>query len=243
MQLLVRSSDDNGRTWSEPRDLTAVARDMNDPTWRASIPGPGGAIQTRKGRLLVPMWKVPYANFAIFSDDHGLTWQRGQLVPNTQGGCENQLVELADGRILMDMRQIEGPYRWVTDSTDGGETWSEAWPGLNVTTVRCAMERFTLQAEGEEHNSILWTGPNGIPGMEPADINPFARWGLTIRVSYDEGKTFANGQLILDQAASYSDLTILKDRTVVILWERGLQTPDEFITFTRLNLVLEPQPE
>ena len=67
MQTIARWSDTSGQTWSEPVDLTAVGRDMNDKAWRASVPGPGGAIQTRKGRLIVPMWKMPPANFAIYS--------------------------------------------------------------------------------------------------------------------------------------------------------------------------------
>ena len=38
---LARYSDDHGRTWSEPIDQTAVARDMKDKQWRISVPGPG----------------------------------------------------------------------------------------------------------------------------------------------------------------------------------------------------------
>src|ERR1035441_9114111 len=111
-KTIARWSDTSGHAWSEPLDLTAVGRDMNDKGWRASVPGPGGAIQTRKGRLIVPMWKTPFANFAVFSDDHGRTWQRSQLVPGKQGGDENQLVELADGRLVMDIRQNSGSHRW-----------------------------------------------------------------------------------------------------------------------------------
>jgi len=48
MQTIARWSDNSGQSWSEPVDLTAVGRDLNDKAWRASVPGPGGAIQTRK---------------------------------------------------------------------------------------------------------------------------------------------------------------------------------------------------
>jgi sialidase-1 len=161
MQTQARWSDDNGRTWSQPLDLTSVARDMNDKTWRASVPGPGGAIQTRKGRLIVPMWKTPFANFAIFSADHGQIWQRSQMVPGKQGGDENQLVELTDGRLLMDFRQNSGLHRWLAESTDAGQTWAEPRPGLTVTPVMCAIERFTLKTAGDDHDRILWTGPKG----------------------------------------------------------------------------------
>ena len=224
MQTLARWSDDNGRTWSEALDLTATARDLKDPDWRASVPGPGGAIQTRQGRLLVPMWKTPFATFAIYSDDHGRTWQRSQLVPGKQGGDECQVVELADGRVLMDIRQENGTNRWLAESTNGGATWEQPRPGMTVAPVACAIERFTLQSAGDDRNRLLWTGPK-----EPQ------RKQLRIFTSYDEGKSFAHERLISADYAAYSDLTRLKDQTVGVLWERGVDRGYQFITFTRLN--------
>lgn len=224
MQTMARWSDDNGLSWSEPVDLTAVARDMKDPLWRASVAGPGGAIQTRKGRLLVPMWKTPYAVFAIFSDDHGATWQRSQFVPGKIGGDETQLVELSDGRILMDIRQNSGSHRWFAESTDAGKTWAEARPGFAIAPVACAIERFAVVGAGNPVDRILWTGPTGPD-----------RRRLVIRVSQDDGKTFPTERLISDDYAAYSDLAILKDQTVGVLWERGVARGYEFITFTRLN--------
>jgi sialidase-1 len=224
MQTLARWSANNGRAWSEPIDLTSVARDMNDKSWRASVPGPGGAIQTRKGRLIVPMWKMPFADFVIFSDDHGVTWQRGQCVPGTQGGDECQVVELNDGRILIDMRQEKGPTRWLAESGDGGNSWGEPRPGVTVSPVTCAIERFTALAATEDRTCLLWTGPKGPQ-----------RKRLVMRASYDERKTFTNERLISDDHAAYSELTILRDGTVGILWERGVERGYQFVTFTRLN--------
>jgi len=229
MQTLARYSDDHGASWSAPVDLTTVARDMNAPRWRASVIGPGGPIQARNGRLIAPIWRVdPVDNLAIFSDDHGRTWQRGQAVPGAPGGDENQLVELADGRILMDIRQNSGPHRWLAESRDGGRTWSAPRPGVAVTPVACAIERYTLKSAGDDRDRILWTGPKG-PG----------RTNLVVLTSYDEGRTFVNQRLIADQGAAYSDLTILKDRSLGVLWERG---DYRFITFTRFNReFLEPK--
>jgi sialidase-1 len=222
MQTLARSSNDHGLTWSAPQDLTAVGRDMQDPAWRASVPGPGGVIQLRSGRLIVPMWKTPFANFAIYSDDHGLTWQRSQFVPGR--GDENQLVELSDGRVLMDIRQNSGPHRWLSESKDGGQTWSEPRAGIKVTPVACAVERFTRRQDGDDGDRLLWTGPKGPD-----------RQGLVIRTSRDEGISFPDERLISNTYAAYSDLCLLKDKTVGVLWERGLDQGYQFITFTRLN--------
>ena len=224
LQTLARSSDDNGRGWSNPIDLTSVARDLKDPAWQASVPGPGGAIQDRHGRLIVPMWKVPFATFAIYSDDHGQSWQRGQCVPGNHGGDECQVVELADGRILMDIRQEQGAHRWQAESADGGQTWGPARPGLQETMVACAIERYPRTNDRGDGDRLLWTGPK-----EPE------RRRLVIRASRDEGGTFAQERLISNDYAAYSDLTILKDNTVGVLWERGVQRGYQFLTFTRLN--------
>lgn len=226
METFARYSDDNGVTWSDPIDLTRIARDFDDPEWKCSVVGPGGGIQTRTGRLLFPFWKSPYGLFAVYSDDHGQTWRRGQLVPEGRGN-EDQLVELSDGRILLDARQRGGPHRWLATSSDGGETWSKPRPGVTVTPVCCAIERYTLKSAGDDRDRILWTGPAG-----PKRSN------LVIRVSYDEGQTFTNERPVMDGQASYSVLTVLKDKTVGILWEH------EGILFTRFNReFLEPPAE
>ncbi len=99
---------------------------------------------------------------------------------------------------------------------------------MAVTAVASAIERYTLKAAGDDRDRILWTGPNG-PG----------RKALVARISYDEGQTFINERVITDGPAAYSDLTILKDKLVGVLWERG---DYKFITFTRLTReFLEPQ--
>lgn len=232
VQTLARFSDDNGATWSPPIDLTAVARDLEDgESWRASVVGPGGAIQTKQGRLIAPVWKAaPYDVFTIYSNDHGRTWRRGEMAAGDNPGNENQLVELSDGRILADIRQSGGPHRWLATSRDGGRTWLKPRAGANVTPVACAIERYTLKSAGDDRNRILWTGPKG-PG----------RANLVVRVSYDEGRTFIGERLIFAGHAAYSDLTILKDQTVGVLWERGVKQGYQFITFTRFNLqFLEP---
>ncbi|MGQ9576577.1 MAG: sialidase family protein [Thermoguttaceae bacterium] len=224
-QVLARTSEDNGVTWSEPIDLTRVSRDFGDPRWRTSVVGPGGAIQDRHGRLLAPVWRFePFGVFLLYSEDRGRTWQRSPLVPGGKGGDENQLVELADGRILMDIRQNAGGHRWVASSRDGGKSWSEPRPGLEVTPVACAIQRWTLKAAGDDRDRIVWTGPKG-PG----------RMNLVARLSYDEGLTFPVERPIWEGPAAYSDLTILNDKTVGVLWERGVERGYQFITFTRFG--------
>ncbi|HOB98657.1 MAG TPA: sialidase family protein [Verrucomicrobiota bacterium] len=223
-QILARTSGDNGASWSEPIDLTRVTRDLADPKWRCSVVGPGGGIQTRDGRLVVPVWMFePWGVFAVFSTDHGRTWQRGRRVPGVSGD-ECQLVELRDGRLMIDIRQQSGPHRWLSTSGDGGQTWSPVRPGEKVTPVCCAIERYQASVDREGGDWILWTGPKGPD-----------RSNLVVRISRDEGLTFSRERDVAPGLAAYSDLAVLRDGTVGVLWERGAERGYQFITFTRFN--------
>ena len=188
-------------------------------------------IQDRRGRLLAACWKFePFGNFALFSEDHGKTWRRSAPVPG-DAGDECQLVELVSGRLLMDIRQETGASRSFSTSDDGGKTWSPHRAGLPVSPVACAIERYTSKAAGDDRDRIVWTGPKGPD-----------RQNLVVRISEDEGRTFPVERLIASGPAAYSDLTILKDRSLGVLWERGAAHGYQFITFTRLTReVLAPE--
>ena len=104
---------------------------------------------------------------------------------------------------------------------------------MPVSPVACAIERFTSRSAGDDRDRIVWTGPKGPD-----------RQNLVIRVSYDEGQTFPIERLVDSGPAAYSDLTILRDRSIGILWERGADHGYQFITFTRLTRqFLEPVPD
>jgi sialidase-1 len=159
--------------------------------------------------------------YVMMSDDHGQTWRRGALAGALTN--ENQLVELADGTVLMDARQNGGSHRWLLTSKDGGETWSAPRPGQQVQMVATGIEQFA--------GRLLWTGPS-LPG----------RRRLVARISYDNGQTWMNERLLYGGFAAYSDLTVLADGTAGVLWERGESDGYQFVTFTRFNQAfLEPQ--
>lgn len=242
-QTWTRWSDDNGKTWSQPRDITRETRDFDN--WGAIFLGPGGAIQTRSGRLLIPSamkWDAyniigsagSYSGpiglmraYAIYSDDHGKTWKRGALAGALTN--ENQFVELADGSVLMDARQNAGTHRWFLLSADG-TSWGRAREGHQLAPVATAVERFSLKSAGADRDRLIWTGPTG-PG----------RKNLVVRVSYDEGQTWMNERVLYGGLAAYSDATMLSDATAGIIWERGVSDAVQRVTFTRFNReFLEP---
>ncbi|MDB6057801.1 MAG: Sialidase [Verrucomicrobiales bacterium] len=212
IQLALRWSDDNGVSWSDRIDFTDISRDLSSTNWKCTVVGPAGGIQDRKGRLLTSAWKVfPWQNLAIFSEDHGKTWQRSGFVPGNEISDESQLVELADGRILMDTRQGgKGTHRWFSASSDGGKTWSKRRPGLEAPPVCCAIKRWTLKSAGNDKNRILWVGPKGPD-----------RTHLIARVSYDECDTFGPEHMLYEGSAAYSSITVSKEHVAGVLFERN----------------------
>ena len=223
-----RFSIDNGLTWSTAIDITTQARDYDN--WRCSVFGPGGGIVDSNGRILIPTYMhttdTISSPYALYSDNHGVTWQRGALLA-TVSANENQFVELSDGSILMDARPYPAPNRWLSTSSDGGETWAPPSAGQVVPNVMASIARYTLESAGDDCNRILWTAPKG-----PARSN------LVVRVSYDEGQTFVNEHLIASGPAAYSHVAILQDQSIGVFWERaGYQ----HLTFSRFDLgFLEP---
>ena len=71
---------------------------------------------------------------------------------------------------------------------------------------------------------LIWTGP-----QDPK------RKHLILRTSSDDGKSFSAAKTISEDRAAYSDLAVLKDNTLGIIWERGIDKSYQFITFTRVN--------
>ncbi|MBQ9152040.1 MAG: exo-alpha-sialidase [Clostridia bacterium] len=136
-RLYHRVSDDNGYTWSAPVELTEQVEDSTDFFWSCLAPGPGHGIRTSGGRLIVPIWfacnrldiyaHAPSVVCILFSDDGGKTWRvskplTGEGIPDPN---ESTLAELPDGRLLMNIRNVNGSMlRAVAISEDGGESFS-----------------------------------------------------------------------------------------------------------------------
>jgi sialidase-1 len=192
-QLVMATSDDDGRTWSQPRNLT---RDLKDPAWRLLLAGPGTGITMRDGTLVFPAQfrdakGVPHSTLA-WSRDQGETWQIGAGVkPNT---TESQLVELGDGSIMINCRDDRGGSRTIATTRNLGKTWQ-----LHPTD-RQALPESVCMASLIRHE---------IPGVGPLLFfsNPATtrgRHSMTLKVSADEGLSWpAERHLLYDVRAGY----------------------------------------
>lgn len=218
----VSHSRDDGVRWARPVEIT---RDVKKPDWTWYATGPGVGIQLRSGRLLIPCdsksdgGKTQEAH-VIYSDDAGTTWKLGGVVgPQCN---ESQAVELADGRVMLNMRTYRSTHRrLVAISRDGGLTFTR--PVEDPVLIEPVCQGSILRAPGER---------GGILFANPASKK---RERLTVRLSEDEGQTWPVARVIHAGPAAYSCLTALADGSIGLLFERGQKHPYETITFARFT--------
>jgi sialidase-1 len=212
-QLVCAWSDDDGKTWSAPRNLT---RALKDPSWRLFLQGPGSGITTSDGTLAIPAQfrdgdGTPHST-VVWSDDRGETWHVGTGArPKT---TESSLVELADGSWMLNMRDDRGGSRAVATTRDRGQTWTEhptSRSALPEPVCMASLIRFERGRPGAADDLLLFSNP-AVPRAP--------RRQITVRYSADDGMTWSEGLLIDEgQSAGYSSLVQIDADTVGILYE------------------------
>ena len=221
--LWLRYSDNNGISWSEPQDITSQGRDITN--WGCVVFGPGKAIETGSGRLIVPANAAIAGNdsilnaaFVIYSDDGGKSWKRGDQIDAYTN--ENQIVELNDSRILIDARQSgKIDTRWRAFSTDGGETWSKPDIGQVCPPICAGLINYPVRRHKQD--ILVWSG---LKGPE--------RNNLILRLSSDRGLSFPAELLVGPCPAAYSSLILTGKGEIGILWEGGKKFRHEMIIYT-----------
>ena len=254
-------SDDDGLTFSMPVEITpAFAAFRPEYDWKVLATGPNHGIQLQSGRLLVPVWLStgtgghahrPSVTATIFSDDHGRTWQRGQIAaPNTEEFVypnETTAIELADGRVMLNIRSESAAHRrLITCSADGATGWSTPvfHPQLLEPICMASSVRLSRQP-ASDRNRILFANPHN---LERADgkIQPGKsrdRKNLSVKLSCGEGQTWPVDKVLETGYSAYSDLAVGPDGTIYCLYERGRRNKDQkkptsyaFLTLARFNL-------
>jgi sialidase-1 len=238
MRCFYARSDDDGKTWTAPAEITASAFDpfKKEIDWKAFATGPGHGIQLKSGRLLIPVWLSlgtgssghgDSVSATIYSDDAGKTWKRGEIaIPNTDEWVspnECCVAELPDGTVMLNARSpSKANRRLVTTSADGATKWTK--PKFDDALPEPICMGSLLAVPGDKP-MMLFSNPDNLEKAgtktPPAPGTGRDRKNLTVRLSEDGGKTWTAKRIVESGASAYSDLALAKDGSVLLFYERG----------------------
>jgi sialidase-1 len=234
--IMVSHSQDNGKTWSEPLDITnqlfgSECPDETRRNWVTAFATSGSATQLSDGRLMFVLVvrenDVKWGNlsaYACYSDDGGYTWSVSKNCADSDAD-ESKVVELNDGSVLMSIRNRRLGARKFSISTDKGENWGERFYQPDIIEPACNGD--IIRYKYKKHNILIHTVPN----------DSAYRRNVTIFASQDEGKTWQTKRTLCKGGSAYSSLTVLKDGTIGVLTEENAPDKDGFqLWFTRLSL-------
>lgn len=228
------TSTDGGRNWSAPVNITTQVHRPKQPAvnpaynftedWRTYANTPGHAMQFTEGKYKGRIYIAAnhsagepkndgthYFAHGYFSDDHGKTFRLSETV-DIPGGNESTAAFLSDGKLMMNSRNQRGvtKTRIVSISNDGGATWDTSYYDQNLPDPVC-------------QGSLLQTGKRkGRPVLafcNPADT--ITRSRLTLRLSFDEGRSWQKNILITGAFAAYSDIVKTGKRKIGVLYEKN----------------------
>lgn len=230
LTLLVHS-DDGGRNWSPPRDISSSVKRGAPVTSVAS--GPGVGIQlvngANSGRVLMPFNQGPpndWRVYAVHSDDGGDNWAIGANAPEQGHGHANevQFAERSDGTVVLIARHVGGAtQRRVAASSDGGERWTTLKPVPDLVDPSCMGGLISLHGTGRDR--MVCTGPGSRTAREAGRA-----W-----FSQDGGRSWGRGTPVAEGFFAYSVPVQLGADRIGVLFERD--------DYARISFVTLPIPQ
>lgn len=229
-RIFILHSDDDGNNWSKAREITA---DVKQPDWTWYATGPCNGIQIRKGphagRLIVPSDHIEagtkkYFSHAIYSDDGGNTWKLGGSTPTDQVN-ECTVAELPKGRLLLNMRNYNQiRFRQTSVSDDGGATWGALRQDTALPEPVCQASLVRLWDAGRKP-VLAFSNPASQKG----------RANMTVRWSFDGGKSWPVSKVVHPGPSAYSNLVELPGKKLGLFFEGGVKSAYEGIAWTILD--------
>jgi len=226
IQVHTVFSDDDGATWSSQIDLTPQ---LKDPTWQGIFVTSGTDIQLRSGRFLLALVARDRVGVIhsvdAYSDDHGKSWHVGRIIGDATD--ESHPIQLRNGDVMQNMRN--GKTRAIAISKDGGATFGAVTHDAALIDPTCNAG-ITRYDNGKTH-LILFTNDAST-----------RRENLTIKASYDDGRTWPLQKNIYPGPAAYSTVIQLQNGSIGVLYEYGKTDSVERIGFAHFNLAWLTQP-
>ena len=250
--LWMSYSDDDGKTWSAPKDITyGIRKDWMH--FLGTGPGTGIALHSgpHKGRLVIPAYTTNNVSYlggsqssrVIYSDDHGETWHAGEAVndnrpvgnqtihsstmnnPSAQN-TESTVVQLNNGDLKLFMRGLTGDLQ-VATSKDGGATWEkDVKRYADVKDVYVQMSAIHTVQEGKEY--IILSNAGG-PGRYNGLVH-------VARVEANGDLTWIKHNPIQSGKFAYNSLQDLGNGEFGLLYEHATATQNEYtLSYKKFN--------
>ena len=250
--LWMSYSDDDGKTWSAPKDITyGIRKDWMH--FLGTGPGTGIALHSgpHKGRLVIPAYTTNNVSYlsgsqssrVIYSDDHGETWHAGEAVndnrpvgnqtihsstmnnPGAQN-TESTVVQLNNGDLKLFMRGLTGDLQ-VATSKDGGATWEKDVKRYSdVKDVYVQMSAIHTVHDGKEY--IILSNAGG-PGRYNGLVH-------LARVEANGDLTWLKHNPIQSGKFAYNSLQDLGNGEFGLLYEHATATQNEYtLSYKKFN--------
>ena len=250
--LWMSYSDDDGKTWSAPKDITyGIRKDWMH--FLGTGPGTGIALHSgpHKGRLVIPAYTTNNVSYlsgsqssrVIYSDDHGETWHAGEAVndnrpvgnqtihsstmnnPGAQN-TESTVVQLNNGDLKLFMRGLTGDLQ-VATSKDGGATWEKDVKRYSdVKDVYVQMSAIHTVQDGKEY--IILSNAGG-PGRYNGLVH-------LARVEANGDLTWIKHNPIQSGKFAYNSLQDLGNGEFGLLYEHATATQNEYtLSYKKFN--------
>ncbi len=238
-EVWYKTSTDDGYTWSQPVNITVETHRPKQPQihstysfnedWRSYANTPGHAMQFSagkyKGRIFIAANHsagnlqqdfTDYKAHGFYTDDHGKTFHLSEPV-NIAGSNESSAAELSNNRLMMNSRNQQGDIknRIISISSNGGESWDTSYFDKALIDPVCEGSVLTI---GEKSKQFIIAFCN--------DADTLNRNNLTLRIGFDDGKTWLK-KYVVDKSdaktknyTGYSDLVKISDNQIGVLYER-----------------------
>ncbi len=256
MRVFYQRSDDDGVSWGAPVEITGAFEGFRKSyDWKVLATGPDHSIELHTGRLVVPVWLStgtggnahrPSVTATIYSDDKGKTWHAGEIaVPWSEemnNPNETVALELADGRVMLNVRNESKTHRRIiTTSADGATKWSvpKFDDALLEPICMAGIVRYSSEATGGK-NRILFSNPHNLDRAdgkaEPGKNRD--RKNVSVKLSTDEAQTWPVSKTVEPGPSMYSDIAVTPAGTILCFYGRSTKAgfAGDALTLARFNL-------
>ena len=251
INIAIRRSSNNGKSWTSIEIIVdfPLGQSASDPSM--IVDNITKEIFLFYNYMDLDKEKDVYYLHVVKSADNGKTWSKPEDITSqiskpewhkdfkfiTSGrgiqtsidtpispANESKIIELADGTWMVNARSKDKKgFRYVHTSHDEGETWTAKSeeqlidPGCNASIIR-----YTSIDEGYKKNRLLFSNANSVKG----------RVNMTVKISYDEGKTWPVEKIIYEGGSAYSSLTILENGDIGLFFEQDVYKKNPFVSFS-----------